>query len=145
MSTLLQEDALTDWLVAYLTADTALMALCNGDVAPEVNWDENASPFVRVDRLEASDLMVIGLFRVWTDCLYHVRGCLQWRGTGQPDRTDVNAIGFRIDALLHDQETTSLGFSIHSFREEGEPNPAQVEADGRLWLQSGGLYRIRAA
>lgn len=146
MSTLLQEDAITEWLVSYLAADSALMALCNGDVTPEVTWDANAAPFVRVDRLEASDLMVIGLFRVWTDCLYHVRGCDHVPAAAQvPDRTDVNAIGARIDALLHDQETSSSGFSIHSFREEGEPNPAQTERDGSLWMQSGGLYRIRAA
>ena len=146
MSTLLQEDAITEWLVTYLAADSTLMGLCNGDVTPEVTWEANAAPFVRVDRLEANDLMVIGLFRVWTDCLYHVRGCDHVPAAAQvPDRTDVNAIGFRIDALLHDREVTSGGFSIHSFREEGEPSPAQTERDGSLWMQSGGLYRIRAA
>jgi len=146
VSTILQEDAITEWLVGYLAADAALMALCDGEVTPEVTWDANAAPFVRVDRLEADDLMVIGLFRVWTDCLYHVRGCDHMPAAAQvPDRTTVNAIGARIDALLHAQETSSGGFSIHSFREEGEPNPAQTERDGSVWLQSGGIYRIRAA
>ena len=164
MSTILQEDAITEWLVGYLAADAALMALCDGEVTPEVTWDANAAPFVRVDRLEADDLMVIGLFRVWTDCLYHVRGCDHMPAAAQvPDRTTVNAIGARIDALLHEMiipsddaaanallvslggSTSSGGFSIHSFREEGEPNPAQTERDGSVWLQSGGIYRIRAA
>ena len=146
MSTLLQEDAITEWLVAYLAADSALMGYCNGDVTPEVTWDANRAPFVRVDRLEANDLMVIGLYRVWTDCLYHVRGCDHVPAAAQvPDRSTVNAIGARIDALLHDREVSYGGFSIHSFREEGEPNPAQTEQDGSLWMQSGGLYRLRAA
>lgn len=146
MTTLLQEDAITEWLVAYLAADSVLMGYCNGDVTPEVTWDANRAPFVRVDRLEANDLMVIGLYRVWTDCLYHVRGCDHVPAAAQvPDRSTVNAIGARIDTLLHDQEVTSGGFSIHCFREEGEPNPAQTERDGSLWMQSGGLYRLRAA
>jgi len=142
--TVLEEDALQVWLVSYLEADAALSGMVNG-VAPEVVPGSLASPFIRVDRLEGNDLMVIGLHRVWADTLWHVRACFHWTGGGQPDRTDVNAIGFRIDQLLHDTETQTTEFSIHSFREDPEPTPATVETNGELWLQSGGLYRMRAA
>lgn len=140
-----EEDALTTWLVDYLEADTALMGMCNGAVAPEVFQDTTASPFVRVDRLSGEDLMVIGLFRVWADTTYHIRGVQHWRGSGRPDRTDVNAIGARLDALLHKHEVATATHQIHSFREEPEPTPAVTEANGELWLQSGGIYRLRVA
>jgi hypothetical protein len=139
------EDALTDWLVTTLEADATLMGMLNGDIAPEVTWNRNASPFVRIDRLDGEDLMVIGLYRVWVDTQYHVRGVFHWNGEGRPDREDVNAIGARIDELLHDHEAISSGWHFHSFREEPEPNPAVTEPNGELWLQSGGLYRIRVS
>ena len=140
------EDALTDWLVGYLEGDATLMGMLNGDIAPEATWGRNASPHVRVDRLDGADLLAIGLTRVWVDTQHHVRGCFHWTGSGRPDRTEVNAIGARLDELLHDHEAVESGFHFHSFREEAEPNPATLEStpDGmQLWLQSGGLYRIR--
>ena len=146
MSTVaVEEDALSDWLVSYLEADTALMSMCNGAVAPEVVWDSNASPFVRVDRLDGNDLMVIGLHRVWVDTTWHIRGCQHWRGSGRPDRTDVNAIGARLDVLLHAVTATTATIQVHCFREEAEPLPAVTEASGELWLQSGGVYRLRCS
>jgi hypothetical protein len=142
MSTLLAEDLALDWLVGYLEADTTLSGLING-VVPEAVWGTLASPFVRIDRLEANDLMVIGMTRIWTDCLYHVRGCLHWRGQGQPDRTDVNQIGARIDQLLHGHEANTATVRLHAFREESTPDPAVIDGS-ELWLQSGGTYRLRA-
>lgn len=143
----LEEDALTDWLVDYLEADTTLMGMLEGDgtnaVAAEAKWGKLASPFVRVDRLDGTDVMVIGLHRIWTDTHYHVRGAYHWRGSGRPDRTEVNAIGARLDTLLHDVEVTTAAHHIHSFREDAEPMPSVPEANGELWLQSGGIYRMR--
>jgi hypothetical protein len=140
-----EEDALTTWLVDYLEADTTLMSMLNGQVCPEVDWTSEASPFVRVDRLDGNDLMVIGLFRVWVDTTYHIRGVQHWRGGGRPDRTDINAIGARLDLLLHKKEATTATHQIHSFREEAEPSPTVLEPTGALWLQSGGIYRLRVA
>jgi hypothetical protein len=145
VSVVLEEDALATWLVDYLEADDTLMGMLNGSVAPEVTWDRNASPFVRVDRLDGEDLMVIGLHRVWVDTQWHVRGVEHWRGSGRPDRTDVNAIGARLDELLHDHEATTATIQVHSFRTEPEPMPAVTEPDGSLWLQAGGLYTLRAS
>jgi hypothetical protein len=136
------EDAALDWIVTYLEADAELMSMVSG-IAPEVRWGRLASPLVRVDFLGGEDLMVIGLHRIWTNCLFNVRGALHWTGSGQPDRTEVNAIGARLDALLHDAEFQSADLEIHSFREEGLPSLSDVTAQGELWLLSGGLYRMR--
>lgn len=144
MSVMTEEDALTEWLVDYLSADTTLMAMLNGEIAPEAVWGTNASPFVRVDRLDGNDLSVIGLYRVWVDTTYHIRGVFHWRGSGRPDRTEVNAIGARIDALLHGHEAVTATHRVHGFREEPTPTPATVEG-GDLWLQSGGIYRLRVS
>ena len=136
------EDLATDWLVTHLEADAELMGMVN-EIAPNAWWESLASPFVRVDYLDGEDLMVIGLHRIWADCTFHVRGVVHWNGRGQPDRTEVNAIGARLDALLHDNESITATLEIHSFREDPTPMPAVVER-GDLWLQSGGVYRVRA-
>jgi hypothetical protein len=148
VSVVLEEDALAEWLVGYLEADTTLMGMLNGHpsgaaVFPEVIPDQGKSPYVRVDFLDGEDLMVIGGHRVWVSSAYHIRGCFHWQGGGRPDRTDVNAIGNRLDTLLHFHEALTATHQIHGFREDPEPNPAVVEANGELWLQSGGVYRLR--
>jgi hypothetical protein len=139
------EDEITSWLLSYLSSDSELSSLVNGEIAPDATWGTNRSPYVRIDRLDGEPKVVIGLHRIWTDSLYHVRGVVHWQGGGQPDRAEVNAIGARIDALLHDHEETTSTIHVHSFEEESEPLPAVTEASGDLWLQSGGLYRIRAS
>jgi hypothetical protein len=86
---------------------------------------------------------VIGLNRIWGDMTYHVYGAFHWKGSGRPDRTEVNAIGERLDQLLHGHAETTALVDIHSFREESEPTPAVPDGES-VWLQSGGVYRIRA-
>lgn len=138
------EDAITEYLVTYLEADTELMGMLNGDVSPEVIWGTEAGPLVRIDRLDGEDLNAVGLYRVWVDTTYHIRAVQLWRGSGRPDRTDVNAAGDRLDTLLHGHEGTSGSYQFHVFREGPTPSPAVVEPGGELWLQSGGVYRVRA-
>jgi hypothetical protein len=138
-----EQDLLQGWLVGYLEADSELMGLVNG-IAPEAVWGTLASPYVRVDYLDGEDLYVVGLSRVWLDSTFHVRAVEHWRGSGQPDRTTVNEIGARLEELLHDHEETTATLSVHSFREEPTPTPAVTEQNGELWLQSGGIYRLRA-
>lgn len=136
------EDAALDHVVTHLEADAELMGMVSA-IAPTVKWATLKSPFVRVDFLEGVDLMVIGLHRVWTDCTFHVRGCSHWTGSGQPDRTEVNAIGARVDELLHDHESQTADLELHSFRVDATPSLGDVEG-GELWLLSGGIYRVRA-
>jgi hypothetical protein len=138
------EDAITEYLVDYLEADSELSSLTNGPVSPEVIWGTSSGPLVRIDRLDGEDLFAVGLYRVWVDCTVHVRAVQQWRGSGRPDRSEVNAIGARIDVLLHKHEAVSGAFQFHFFREEPTPSPAVVEPGGELWLQAGGVYRVRA-
>lgn len=138
------EDAITEYLVAYLEGDSELMGMLNGSVSPEVVWGTEAGPLVRIDRLDGQDLNAVGLYRVWVDTTYHIRGAEHWRGSGRPDRTDIDAVGARLDALLHKHEAVSGAYQFHIFREEPTPSPAVVEPGGELWLQSGGVYRIRA-
>lgn len=139
------EDEITDWLVDYLAGDSDLTGMLNGDISPGTTWGTNPTPHVRVDRLDGEDLMVVGLHRVWVDTVYHVYGVDKWREGGRPDRTVVNAIGARIDALLHDYEESTSSIHVHSFREEPEPTPEVPQPGGGLYLQSGGIYRIRAS
>lgn len=146
MTLVLNEDAALTWLVGTLENDPVLAPLIHG-VAPEATWGTLNSPFVRIDRLEANDLMVIGTIRVWTDCLFHVRGVQHWRSGGRPDRSTVEQIGSRIDELLHGIEADDGLVHLHAFREGSTPDPTLIDTSGReqrLWLQSGGLYRCRA-
>jgi hypothetical protein len=138
------EDATVEYLVTYLESDAELMGMLNGEISPEVIWGTEAGPLVRIDRLDGDDLYVIGLYRVWVDQTYHIRVVQQWRGSGRPDRTEVNAAGQRLDTLLHGHEAISGSYQFHVFREEPTPSPAGVEPGGELWLQSGGVYRVRA-
>jgi hypothetical protein len=137
------EDATVEYLVDYLESDDELMGMVNA-VHPEVIPGSSGGPFVRIDRLDGDDLYVIGLYRVWVDQTYHIRVAQQWRGSGRPDRTDVDEAGGRLDELLHGHEAISGDYQFHAFREDPTPNPAVVEPGGELWLQSGGIYRIRA-
>ena len=59
---------------------------------------------MKVDRLGSSDLMVIGLHRVWDDLTFLVRAVHHWEGSGAPDWATVNDLAHRVDALLHDHE-----------------------------------------
>jgi hypothetical protein len=137
------EDLARSYLVSRLEGDSELSGMING-VAPDRVWDTLRSPFVRVDYLDGEDLMVIGLHRIWADTTWHIRGCFHWTGAGQPDRTEVDAIGGRIDALLHAHTNVSATLEMHSFREEPTPIPSEVVNGRDLWLQSGGIYRLRA-
>jgi hypothetical protein len=138
----LNEDAALAWIVSTLENDAVLSPLIHA-VAPEAVWGTLNSPFVRIDRLEANDLMVIGTIRVWTDCVFHVRGVHHWRSGGPPDRSTVEAIGERIDELLHGIEGGDDTVHLHAFREGSTPDPTLIDGN-KVWLQAGGLYRCRA-
>lgn len=136
------------YLVDYLAADTTLMALVSGVWRKSVPQSE-PFPVVKIDRLDGEDLYPVGLNRIWSDMTFLVRGIVHWTGGGQPDYTDVRAIGDRLDALLHDHEDnstaelTATGLAeVHSFREEPFDDES-VEA-GDLFLHVGGIYRLRA-
>ena len=117
------------------------MAVANA--VTSVRWARLPSPFVKVDRLGSSDLMVIGLHRVWDDLTFLVRAVHHWEGSGAPDWTTVNDLAHRVDALLHDHEGQTADLEIHSFREESFTD-ALVE-NGRALVAQRRIYRVRAA
>lgn len=129
------------YLVNTLEADTTLAALVSGVWRKSVPQSERF-PVVKIDRLDSDDLYPVGLYRVWADLTFLVRGVVHWRGGGQPDWTEAQAIGDRIDAVLHDHEGADTVVSVHSFREEAFDD--ETIESGDLFLHCGGVYRVRA-
>lgn len=142
MTTLINEEAAAQqYLLDYLSVDAILAGLVNGVWLRSVP-ESAAFPAVKIDRQDASDLMVVGLDRVWADLTFLIRGVVHWRGGGQPDWTDVRAIGDRLDQLLHGYEGTNAELLVHAFREE--PFTDETIEGGDLFLHCGGIYRLRA-
>jgi hypothetical protein len=131
-----EEAAAQQWLLDTLEADTTLQGLVNY-FALRSTPQTAPLPYVKVDRLDANDVYVIGLHRVWDDLTFLVRGITQG-----PDWTTVREIGDRIDAILHDQEAQTADLEVHSFREESFTDET-IEA-GDYYLHVGGIYRLRA-
>ena len=136
-----EEAACQQYLLNLLEADTTMDGLVNGVWLRSVPQSE-PFPVVKIDRLDASDLHVIGLHRVWADLSFLVRGIVHWKGSGHPDWTDARAIGDRIDTLLHNKEGQDATVAVHSFREESHTDES-IES-GDLFLSVGGVYRARA-
>lgn len=139
--TINEEAAAQQYLLTLLESDSTLMALVSGVWLRSVA--QNAPmPVVKIDRQDATDLMAVGLARVWADLSFLVRGVYHWRGSGAVDWTDVTAIGDRIDTLLHDHEGTNTTIQVHAFREESFTD--ETTEGGELFLHCGGIYRVRA-
>lgn len=135
-----EEAACQDYLVSYLSADSTLQSLVNG-VWTRSFPQSAAMPAVKIDRLDASDLYAIGLYRVWDDLTFLVRGTVENVGT-PPDWTEARAIGDQLDTLLHKHEETTSELQVHSFREESFTD--ETVEGGKLFLHCGGVYRLRA-
>jgi hypothetical protein len=136
-----EEAAAQQYLLDLLTADATLSGMVTGVWLRSVP-QSSPMPAVKIDRQDGSDVMVVGLARVWADMGFLVRGITHWRGGGQPDWTDARAIGDRIDALLHDQEGQNAEVAVMSYREE--PFTDETIEGGDLFLHCGGIFRVRA-
>jgi hypothetical protein len=135
-----EEAAAQDYLVSYLSADAMLSGLVNGVWTRSVPQSA-PMPAVKIDRLDADDLYVIGLFRIWDNLTFLVRATVENIGT-PPDWSEVRAIADRLEALLHDHEEVTSEIAMHSFREESFTDET-IEGD-KLYLHAGGIYRLRA-
>jgi hypothetical protein len=142
VATINEEVAAQNFLVNYLTADATLMGMLNGGVFLRSTPTIARDPFVKIDKQDAADLMVIGLARVWADLTFLIRGIVKWTSSGSPDWTTVGAIANRLDQLLHDHESTDGTVTVHSFREETFSD--ETTEGGNLFLHAGGIYRCRA-
>jgi len=138
-----EEAAAQDYLVTYLSADSTLAGLVNGVWTRSVPQSA-AMPAVKIDRLSADDLYAIGLYRVWDDLTFLVRGTAenQTGGGESEDWTEVRAIADRLDTLLHKHEEVTSELQVHSFREESYTD--ETIEGGKLYLHAGGIYRLRA-
>jgi hypothetical protein len=130
-----------NYLTQYLGEDSTMSTLVNSVWLRSVPADE-LDPYVKIDRLDADDVMVINLHRVWADLTFLVRGITKVRDRGSVDWTDVGGIADRIDSLLHDHEDLTSTLEMHSFREESFTD--ETIEGGNLWLHAGGIYRVRA-
>jgi hypothetical protein len=137
-----EEVACTIWLRDYLEADATLASLVSGVWVRSVPQSEPL-PVVKIDHQESNDLYTVNLYRVWADLLFLVRGIVHWRGSGQQDWTDAQAIGDRLDVLLHKVEVTSSRLIVTSSREQSYTDEQQ-DSQGGLLFHCGGFYRIRA-
>lgn len=137
-----EEAAAQQYLLTYLGADTTLTGLLGSGVWLRSVPQSARFPAVKIDRQDANDLHVVGLHRVWADLSFLIRGVVHWTGSGQPDWTDVRAIGDRLDTLLHKHEATTAELQVLAFREESWTDET-IEA-GDLFLHVGGIYRLRA-
>ena len=136
-----EEAAALEHIRARLAADSTMQTLVTSVWLRSVPQSQ-AFPVIKIDRLEANDLYVVGLKRVWDDMAFLVRGIVQWQGSGQPDWTGVRAIGDRIDTLLQKYEGSDSAVLVHSFREESFTD--ETIESGDLFLHCGGIYRVRA-
>lgn len=136
-----EEAAVADYIVSYLQADSTLMGMINGVWLRSTPTDV-AGPLVKIDRMDAEDLMVVNLYRVWADLTFLVRAVTENQERGQPDWTEVRSIADRLDALLHKHEANQTDLEWHAFREESYTD--ETIEDGKLFLHAGGVYRVRA-
>jgi hypothetical protein len=130
-----------DYLLDYLSSDSTLADMVNGFTFRSA-WGELRAPYVKIVKLDGTDLQVMGPFRVWADLTYQVKGVVHWDGRGLIDWTDVRAIADRIDVLMQAHEVITSTLELHSFREESYSD--ETFEDGVLYLHAGGIYRVRA-
>lgn len=138
MTTINEEVAAQLAVQDYLEADTELMGMLNGGIFLRSVPTSAATPIVKIDRLDAEDLMVINGHRVWTRVTYNIRGI----STG-PDWTDVQAIADRLDTILHRQvyldPTVGLIDIIRT-----EPFTDETTETGNYYIHAGGIYEFKA-
>lgn len=136
-----EEAAAQDYLVNLLSTDTTLAGLVNGVWTRSMPADAT-TPAVKIDVLDRDDLYVIGLFRVWDNLTFLVRGLVENPARGSQDWSEARTIADRIDALLHDHEEVTSELKVHSYREESYTD--ETVEGGKLYLHAGGIYRLRA-
>lgn|SRR5262245_62997620 len=136
-----EEAAAQDYLVDRLEADAILMNLVEGVWLRSMPGPAPL-PAIKIDRLDAADLYVVNLSRVWADLTFLIRGLVKWPSSDAQDWSGVRAISDRIDALIHDHEGQNAELQLHAFREESFTD--ETIEGGDLFLHAGGIYRVRA-
>lgn len=134
-----ESDAAEQWLYATLSGDSTLTALLASPTAiyAEVAPEGAAFPCVVYAQMAATDVMVVGAHRIFTNALYLVKAVGQGASYGP-----LKAIAARVDALLHRgaAAATADGTTWGSYRER--PFRLAEVSNGIQYRSSGGLYRL---
>lgn len=137
--------AADQFITTALKADSALAALIGGatprvyaDMAPQ-GTPATPLPYVLLQMQAATDLMVVGSFRVWTNMLYLCRGLAETNSWGG----NLETIASRITAVLHAASGTNVSGVVYSCTRE-QPFRLVETVDGRVIRHSGGIFRIYA-
>lgn len=139
-----EEAAAQAYLREYLEADTTLMGSLSGGVWTRSVGISERFPIVKIDRDEAEDQLAFGAngpTRVWADITYLIRAVIHWTGSGHPDWTVADELADQLDTLLHGHQAVTADLDMHIFRVETFTD--ETVEDGDLFLQSGGMYRVR--
>lgn len=126
-------------LKGLLEADATLMGMLNGGVYLRSVPTNVATPIVKIDRQDASDLTVVGMHRVWSELTYLVRGIARYND--DPDWTTVGAIADRIENVLQEATTSSATATIYCVRRL-EPFTDETTEGGNYYLHAGGIYEL---
>jgi hypothetical protein len=137
-----EEAAAQAYLIDYLESDATLSDLGVNSVWLSSVPQSESLPVVKIDRQESGDVMAVGLHRVLNSLAFLIRGIVHWTGSGAIDYSEVNAIGDRLDALLHDHEASTSTLQVAIYREEAWTS--ETIEGGDTFLHCGGIYRVQA-
>lgn len=135
-----EEVAAQALLKGALEADATLMGMVNGVSLRSVS-SHLATPFVKIDRQDASDLTVVGMARVWSELTYLVRGITDHQQ--DPEWTLVGAIADRIENVLQEATITGTTAVVYCVRRL-EPFTDETIESGDLFKHAGGIYEMYA-
>lgn len=135
-----EEVAAQTLLKSTLEADSTLMGLVNGVALRSVS-ERLPTPFVKIDRQDASDLTVVGMARVWSELTYLVRGITSHEQ--DPEWELVGAIANRIENVLQEATINGTTATVYCIRRL-EPFTDETIESNTLYKHAGGIYEMYA-
>jgi hypothetical protein len=125
-------------VIAILSGDASLMALCPGGV----HWDlapAGLTAFVIVSQIDHDDAYAMTPAPMWERPLYLIKATTQGAS-----RVIVTQAAARIYALLHEQPLAAAGYTLMLMqRIKRVPNYLEVdELTDERWAHCGGHYEI---
>lgn len=139
--TLINEEVAAQLLLkGALEADATLMGMVNGVSLRSVSTHLQ-TPFVKIDRMDASDLTIIGMHRVWSEITYLVRGITTHQE--DPEWSEVAEIADRIENVLSAATINGNTATIYCVRRL-EPFTDETIESGDLFKHAGGIYEMYA-
>jgi len=141
MATLINEEVAAQLLLkATLEADSTLMGMVEGIALRSVS-DRLPTPFVKIDRQDASDLTVVGMARVWSELTYLIRGITDHEQ--DPEWAVVGAIADRIENVLQEATINGTTATVYCIRRL-EPFTDETIESNTLYKHAGGIYEMYA-